>query len=428
MNDFNKSKIAVLTLGCSKNVVDSEQLIGLLKKNNFDYTLNHEEADSWIINTCGFVRDAKEESMNLIVQAGRLKSQGKLKKVIVFGCFAQRYLDDLKANIKDIDFFFGVGSYTDIIRALKGKVLYGAERELITPFYTAYLKIGEGCNHGCAFCAIPLIKGKYKSREMSDILSEAKNLYDRGVKEINIIAQDTTYWGKDIYGKSRLPELIERISDIKFDWVRVLYTYPVGFPMDLIEVMADRQNVCKYLDMPLQHISDSVLKDMGRGINGQKIKDLISEIRANIPNITLRSTFITGFPTETEDNFKELLQFVKSVKLDRVGVFAYSPEEDTKAFKLGDPIPDLIKEKRVEKIMIAQQKISLEKNKKLIGETLKVLVDSEHEGAYIGRTERDAPEVDNSVIIQSKKTLQEGSFVNVKISAASEYDLIGELV
>lgn len=356
MNDFNKSKIAVLTLGCSKNVVDSEQLIGLLKKNNFDYTLNHEEADSWIINTCGFVRDAKEESMNLIVQAGRLKSQGKLKKVIVFGCFAQRYLDDLKANIKDIDFFFGVGSYTDIIRALKGKVLYGAERELITPFYTAYLKIGEGCNHGCAFCAIPLIKGKYKSREMSDILSEAKNLYDRGVKEINIIAQDTTYWGKDIYGKSRLPELIERISDIKFDWVRVLYTYPVGFPMDLIEVMADRQNVCKYLDMPLQHISDSVLKDMGRGINGQKIKDLISEIRANIPNITLRSTFITGFPTETEDDFKELLQFVKSAKLDRVGVFAYSPEEDTKAFKLGDPIPDLIKEKRVEKIMIAQQK------------------------------------------------------------------------
>lgn len=426
-----QTKVSVLTLGCSKNLVDSEHLVGLLDSNNIKVTNNLEESDTLVINTCGFIAPAKDESVNVILEAEELKRQGKIKNIIVMGCLSQRYMKELKEQLPDVDAIYGVDSNAEVLKTIKDSddFCMNEDRILLTPPHYAYLKIAEGCNHECSFCAIPLIRGHYRSREMNDIVNEAKELVAKGVKEINLIAQDTSYYGKDWDGKSHLAELIDRISDIKdLPWLRIYYAYPTAFPEEVLEVIANKPNICNYVDIPYQHISDKILKSMRRGTNSEYIRKLTERIRRIIPNAAIRSTFIVGYPGETEDDFKELYNFIEEYRLDRVGVFTYSHEENTHAYSLIETVIQEEKERRKEELMLLQQKISLEKNQEKIGKIFKVFVDEVSGHEYIGRTEYDAPEVDNLVHFTSRKRQHPGDFVDVKITKAEEYDIFGEVI
>jgi ribosomal protein S12 methylthiotransferase len=430
---MEKQKVAVLTLGCSKNVVDSEVLLGKLSANNLDVTTNLNEANVCIINTCGFIKPSVEESLQVILEAVELKKRGKIEKLLTVGCLTQRFSQTLAEQFPEVDFFAGVDSAESIVKFLKQdkelKTELLGERLLLTPKHYAYLKISEGCNRECSFCSIPSIRGNHKSRSLEEITAEARRLAGQGVRELVLIAQDTTYYGRDIYGQPTLPKLLRELSDIPgISWIRLMYAYPAGFPEEALDVIAERDNICKYVDIPLQHISDKVLKSMRRGTSRKIIEQLIEKIRTKIPTATIRTTFIVGYPNETEEDFRELLDFVATYRLDRVGVFTYSQEDGTSAFPLGDPIPQSEKIQRRNELMALQQRISLEKNQQLVGKELKVLVDERNGKNYYGRTEMDAPEVDNLVLLSSKKEVLVGSFCKAKIARAKAYDLFAEVV
>lgn len=423
-------KVNLISLGCSKNLVDSEVLLNQISVNRFKIVNEPEMADIVIINTCGFIQDAKEESIQTILEAVKLKSAGIVKKVIVMGCLSERFIDDLKTEIPEVDNFYGTNDFKNLIKDLGGefkKDLLG-ERVLTTPKHFSYLKISEGCDHPCSFCAIPLMRGGYKSRKMIDILKEAEFLSEKGVKELMIIAQDTTYYGVDNYGKQKLPDLIDKLAKTKyFEWIRILYTYPARFPLDLLNVINTYDNVCKYLDIPIQHISDNVLKSMRRGITKKATYDLLYKIRKEVPEIALRTTLITGYPNETEEDFEELTDFVKDFKFERLGVFIYSEEEGTPAFELGDPVPKKIKVQRQKKLLKIQKEISNKNNSEFVGKTLNVLIDEIKDNLAFGRTQWDAPEIDNEVILNINSQLKTGDFVKVEIESSSEYELYGKI-
>ena len=426
-----KKKINIITLGCSKNLVDSEVLMGQLKGN---YSIAHdsnEDADVIVINTCGFIHDAKEESIDTILRAVQSKIDGNTKKVIVTGCLSERYKKDLSAEIKDVDGFFGVNELPEILNALDTdykKELIG-ERLLTTPKHYAYLKISEGCNRNCSFCAIPLIRGKHKSKSKEEIIKEVNFLAKQGVKEVILIAQDLTWYGIDIYNKRELPDLLENISEVEgIEWIRLHYTYPANFPTGLLKVMRENPKVCSYMDMPLQHISSRILRSMKRGLGGEKTEALIEKIKFEVPDIAMRTTLIVGYPGETEEEFEDLMSFVKRTKFERLGVFTYSPEEDTAAYKLEDDVPEDVKEDRRDRIMMLQQDISYEINRQQVGKEMRVVIDKKEGDNYIGRTEYDSPDVDNEVIISSAtKELMIGEFYNVRIIGFDFFDLNAEI-
>jgi ribosomal protein S12 methylthiotransferase len=427
-----KNKIEIITLGCSKNIVDSERLSRQLQANNFEITNTSEETDHIIINTCGFIDAAKEESINTILEAVNLKKQGKIKKVIVAGCLSERFKEDLQKEIPDVDVFFGTEDYEGIVKEFGGdlkKELLG-ERSLTTPKHFAYLKISEGCNNPCSFCAIPLMRGLHKSTPMEKLVEETKNLAAKGVKELIIIAQDTTDYGKDIYGKRVLAELLNKLSEVEgIEWIRLLYAYPSHFPESVIDEIANNPKICKYLDLPLQHISDDVLKSMQRGITKNTTINLVKKLKEKIPNLILRTTFIVGYPNETEKDFNELKEFVKEIKFDRIGVFDYSVEENTSSYVLGDEVSAEEKEQRKTELMELQREISFEINNKMIGQKIRVLIDDIEGEYYIGRSERDAPEVDGEVLIKAEdKLLKVGEFYDVEIISCNDYDLFGKLI
>lgn len=426
------NSVAIVTLGCSKNTVDSEILAGHLKAANLTFAESAGQANSLIINTCGFIDMAKEESINTILEAAALKKAGKLQTLIVAGCLSERYADDLRAEMPEVDHFFGTEAYSNILKVLSPDLKYNllGERVLSTPSHFAYLKISEGCDNPCSFCAIPIMRGKHRSKPKEQIISEMNSLVRQGVKEFVVVAQDLTYYGLDMYGNRALADLLKEMSDVQgAEWIRLMYAYPAKFPKDILPVIAERDNICKYLDMPLQHISTNVLKSMRRGITRRATEELIGEIRSVVPDITLRSTFIVGYPSETQADFDELCDFVSEVKLDRVGAFLYSQEDDTYAYILGDSIPSDVKEERKKTLMEIQKGISLEKNQAKIGSTIKVLIEENVNGEYQARSEADAPEVDNEVFVRSPdKELTPGDFVMVEIEDASEFDLYGTLV
>ena len=429
-----KKKINVVSLGCSKNLVDSEVLMGQLKANDIEVSFeeNGEDSDVVVINTCGFINDAKQESIDTILQYVNAKQNGSIEHVYVMGCLSERYKKDLESEIPDVDKYFGVNDINQIVNQLGGdykKELLG-ERKLTTPRHYAYLKIAEGCNRRCTFCAIPGIRGKHISRPVDEIISEAELLVRRGVKEIILISQDLTYYGIDLYKKNRLAELIQKISDINgLEWLRLHYTYPAGFPDEIIDVIASRPNICNYIDMPVQHINNRILQLMQRGHSKEQTIDLLMKIREQLPDAVLRTTLIVGFPGETEEEFEELIDFIKVFKFDRLGVFAYSPEEDTKAYQMPDNVPEEVKQARVDKLMEIQQNISLELNKSKEGKVFKVLIDRLEGKNYIGRTEFDSPEVDNEVIVSAKdKFLKPGNFYNVRITGSDFFDISGEVL
>jgi ribosomal protein S12 methylthiotransferase len=430
---LKKDKVNIITLGCSKNMVDSEVLSGQLLANEIDVVHESGKKDHniVIVNTCGFIDKAKEESINTILDQVNLKQKGRLDKVYVTGCLSQRYREDLEQTIPEVDAWFGTMELPLILKKFeadyKSELL--GERLLATPSHYAYLKIAEGCNRTCAFCAIPLMRGQHTSRSIEDLVKEAEGLARRGVKEILLIAQELTYYGLDLYKKRMLPDLLKRLSDIPgIEWIRLHYAYPHKFPMEILDVMRERDNICKYLDMPLQHAADNMLKAMRRNITRAEMEELVLNIRQTVPNICIRTTLITGFPGETLEDVEELKGFLEQQRFDRVGIFTYSHEENTSAYGLVDDVPADEKQRRAEDIMAVQQEISYEKNQEKLGQTLKVLVDKKEAGRYLGRTEFDSVEVDNEVIIQTDKKLQSGNFYNVKITRAYDYDLEGELV
>lgn len=423
-------KVSVITLGCSKNTVDSERLINQLKANNLSVVSDPNKSDTIIINTCGFIEAAKQESINTILQAVELKNAGKVSKVVVAGCLSQRYKEDLITEIPEVDGFFGTEDYKGILNNLgvdlKRNLL--GERDLSTPKHFAYLKISEGCDNPCSFCAIPIMRGKHKSKPIEDLISETKLLAKKGVKELIIIGQDTTDYGIDIYGKRNISDLLDELSKIEgIEWIRLLYAYPSHFPDSLIQTIANNPKVCKYIDIPLQHISDKVLKSMRRGITKRRTIELIQRLKEEIPDLILRTTFIVGYPAETQVEFDELCDFIKEMKFDRVGVFNYSIEENTSAFILGDKITEDEKNERRAKIMEIQKEISLNKNQNMIGKTIKVLIDEKEKDYYIGRSQNDAPEVDGEVIVYSEKKLKPGNFYFVEIYDCNEYDLFAKI-
>lgn len=428
---MSKDKISVITLGCSKNTVDSERLMSQLKLNHFDLVDNSEAADSIVINTCGFIDAAKEESINTILSAIELKKKGKIKKVVVAGCLSERYVDDLRKEIPEVDAYFGTEAYEEIVEEFGGDLRYEllGERVITTPKHFAYLKISEGCDNPCSFCAIPLMRGKHKTKPLDELLAEAESLAKQGVKELIIIGQDTTDYGIEIYGKRNLAELLKRLSEIEgIEWIRLLYVYPSHVPDDLIDEIANNPKICKYIDIPLQHISDNVLKSMRRGITKRRTLELLNILKERIPNLTLRTTFIVGYPNETEKEFQELCEFIREVKFDRVGVFNYSIEENTPSYILGDPFSSEEKEERKAILMDIQKDISEQKNRALEGKTLKVIIDRKEGSYFVGRTERDAPEVDGEVlIIAEKETIKIGEFYNIVIYDSNEYDLFGNI-
>jgi ribosomal protein S12 methylthiotransferase len=430
---LKKDKVNIITLGCSKNMVDSEVLSGQLLANEIDVVHESGKKDHniVIVNTCGFIDKAKEESINTILDQVNLKQKGRLDKVYVTGCLSQRYREDLEQSIPEVDAWFGTMELPLILKQFeadyKSELL--GERLLATPSHYAYLKIAEGCNRTCAFCAIPLMRGQHVSRSMEDLVKEAEGLARRGVKEILLIAQELTYYGLDLYKKRMLPDLLKRLSDIPgIEWIRLHYAYPHKFPMEILDVMRERDNICNYLDMPLQHAADNMLKAMRRNITREEMEDLVLNIRQTVPGICLRTTLIAGFPGETLEDVEELKGFLERQRFDRVGIFTYSHEENTFAYGLTDDVPADEKQKRAEDIMAVQQEISYEKNQEKLGQTLKVLVDKKEAGRYLGRTEFDSVEVDNEVIIQTDKKLIPGNFYNVKITRAYDYDLEGELI
>jgi ribosomal protein S12 methylthiotransferase len=430
-------KIFVDTLGCSKNSVDSEFFVGQAQANDFIIVDQIDQADTLLINTCGFIDAAKKESIDHILDGVRLKQQGQLEKVLVMGCLSDRYAEELKADIPEVDGYFGSShkSIPDVIKSLGGdyrKELLG-ERTLSTPRHYAYLKISEGCDNPCSFCAIPLMRGGHVSTPMEQLLVEARKLKDKGVRELIVIGQDTTYYGLDIYGKRTLDELLMRLSDIGFDWIRLLYAYPAKFPEHILPVIRDRENICKYIDMPLQHGSTEVLKSMRRGVTRQRLEDLIAQIRDEVPGIRLRTTMIVGYPSETKAHFDELMKFVADMRFDRLGCFMYSQEDATTAFGLGDPISTREKQRRVKELMALQESISAEKNEQLIGQIIPVLIDRIEDGTAWGRTVYDAPEVDNEVVIEGAisgfkmENLRTGNFYDVEITDTEAFDLFGTI-
>ena len=425
----------VVTLGCSKNIHDSEVLMGQLKGNLFDVVHESEKLrndDIIVINTCGFIDNAKQESIDTILQYSELKEQGKVGKVIVTGCLSERYKPELEAEITNVDAYFGTNDLQNLLHSVGADYKHEliGERLLTTPQHFAYFKIAEGCNRPCSFCAIPLMRGKHVTQPIEQLVKEAKSLAKNGTKELILIAQDLTYYGLDLYGKRNLDELLRRLSDVNgIEWIRLQYAYPSGFPMEILDVMNERENICKYMDMPLQHISDNMLKSMRRGITKQKTIDLVNQIRDKVPGIAMRTTLITGYPGETEQDFEEMQQWVEDTRFDRLGCFTYSHEEKTHAHLLVDDVPDEVKQERADAIMEIQQGISFDKNQEKIGKTYKVLIDKKDGNYFVGRTEFDSPEVDNEVLIDaSKHYATVGSFVNVKIDSAEDFDLYGQIV
>jgi ribosomal protein S12 methylthiotransferase len=430
---LKKDKVNIITLGCSKNMVDSEVLSGQLNANGITVTHENRKLDHNIVvvNTCGFIDKAKEESVNTILEQVALKRNGQLDKVYVTGCLSERYRHDLLNEIPEVDAWFGTMELPQMLKQLNAdyKAELIGERLLSTPKHYAYLKISEGCNRTCSFCAIPLMRGKHGSKSIEEIITEAKKLVKMGVKEIMLIAQELTYYGLDLYKKRALPDLLKHLSDVAgLEWIRLHYAYPSKFPLEILDVMRERENICNYLDMPLQHISNNMLTSMKRQITREEITELIANVRDRVPGICVRTTLIAGFPGETRDDVEDLKQFLIDTRLGRVGIFTYSHEENTSAYDLADNIPAEEKEARAQEIMEVQQEISLEKNLEKVGNTYKVIIDKKESGRYLGRTEFDSVEVDNEVVIDGKKHLTIGDFVNVRITKAFDYDLEGEVV
>ncbi|MBI2794179.1 MAG: 30S ribosomal protein S12 methylthiotransferase RimO [Ignavibacteria bacterium] len=422
-------KVHIVTLGCSKNTVDSETLAGYLRANAMDIAPSAEQADTLIINTCGFIDQAKEESINTILEAAELKRRGMLQTVVVAGCLSQRYADDLRKEIPEVDHYFGTEAYESIIKALSPDLKYAllGDRIVSTPKHYAYLKISEGCDHPCSFCAIPIMRGAHRSVTIEKLVSSAQQLVASGVKEIVLVAQDLTYYGLDLYGQRRLADVLRTLSDESgAEWIRCMYAYPSKFPTDILPVIHERSNICNYIDMPMQHASDSVLKSMRRGITRRTTEALLDTIRTEVPDITLRSTFIIGYPNETEADIDELLEFLDKQQLDRVGVFSYSQEDDTYADILGDPIPQEVKDERIQRVMEMQREISRSKALQKVGTVQRVLLEEQINGEWRGRSEADAPEVDGDVYVKANGvSLAGGSFVDVLIDDATEFDLFG---
>lgn len=431
---MRKNTIDIITLGCSKNLVDSEKLMRQLEANGYKVTHDAEKphGEIAVINTCGFIGDAKEESINMILEFCQAKEEGKLKKLYVMGCLSERYLNELKVEIPQVDKFYGKFNWNELLDDL-GKVYhseYAIERHLTTPKHYAYLKISEGCDRKCSYCAIPIITGRHVSRPMEEILDEVRLLVSEGVKEFQVIAQELTYYGVDIYKKQMLPELIDRMAKIPgVEWIRLHYAYPAKFPRNLFRVMRENDNVCKYMDIALQHISDNMLSRMRRHVTKEETYKLIDEFRREVPGIHLRTTLMVGHPGETEEDFEQLKEFVKIAKFDRMGAFAYSEEEGTySAENYDDDVPQEVKQKRLDELMAIQQEISAELSHKKIGKTFKVIIDRKEGDYYVGRTEFDSPEVDPEVLIKYEgKKLREGNFYNVVIEDADDFDLYGRV-
>lgn len=434
---MKKGLIDVISLGCSKNLIDSERLLRRLSAKGYDVRHDAEDPNGeWVVvNTCGFIQDAKEESIDLILQLGNQKKHRKIGKLVVMGCLSQRYMDDLKAEIPEVDVWYGKYDWKDFIENLPDKSddlsnhPKDWERTLTTPPHSTYLKISEGCNRFCSFCAIPIITGRHKSRPIEEILDETRDLVSKGVKEFNIIAQDLSSYGTDLYQRHALPELIDQMAQIEgVEWIRLHYAYPSDFPMELLDVMARHDNVCKYIDIALQHISDKVLENMHRHINGEDTRKLLTEMRRKVPDLKIRTTLMVGYPGEGDEEFKELLEFVKEQKFERMGAFAYSEEDDTWAAKnLDDNIPEKTKQLRLDRLMEIQQEIAYQRNLEMVGKTVRVLVDRVEGETRIGRTQWDSPEVDPEIYVKGSEA-EPGVFINVKVTGAEPFELFGEQV
>ena len=430
-----KPRVNVITLGCSKNIHDSEVLMGQLQGNQMNVVHEAENLNSddiIVINTCGFIDNAKQESIDTILQYSQLKDEGRVGKVIVTGCLSERYKPELEAEISNVDSYFGTNDLQNLLTSIGADYKHElvGERLLTTPSHFSYFKIAEGCNRPCSFCAIPLMRGKHVSKPIEELVRETKFLAKNGTKELILIAQDLTYYGLDLYSKRNLADLIRHLSDVEgIEWIRLQYAYPSGFPMDILDVMNERSNVCNYLDMPLQHITDNMLSSMRRGITRQKTVDLVNSIRDKVPGIALRTTLICGYPGESEHDFLEMKDWVEETRFERLGCFTYSHEEKTHAHQLIDDVPEEVKQERVDAIMGVQQYISYEKNQQKIGQTFKVLIDKKEGDFFIGRTEFDSPEVDNEVLLDANiDYATPGTFVNVKIDRAEDFDLYGSKV
>ncbi|WP_286754866.1 30S ribosomal protein S12 methylthiotransferase RimO [Roseivirga sp. UBA838] len=429
---LKKDKVNIVTLGCSKNLVDSEVMLTQLRGNGIRTTheSKKDDANIVIINTCGFIDNAKQESIDTILRYVDAKEEGLVEKVYVTGCLSHRYKDDLEKEIPQVDAFFGTMELPALLKKFKADYKHEllGDRITTTSKHYAYLKIAEGCDRPCSFCAIPLMRGGHKSRPIEELVTEAKNLAKNGTKELLLIAQDSTYYGLDLYKKRNLAELMQRLSDVEgIDWIRLHYAFPTGFPMDVLDVMAERPNICNYLDIPLQHGSTKMLKLMRRGTTREKTEALLAEMRSRVPDIAIRTTLIAGHPGETEEDFADMVDFVEKSRFDRLGIFTYSHEENTHAFSMTDDVPDEVKQERANHVMQVQEQISYEINQAKIGKTFKVLIDRKESGSFIGRTEHDSPEVDNEVYIDAKKHyLRVGDFAQIKITDATEFDLYGE--
>ncbi|MEL6659041.1 MAG: 30S ribosomal protein S12 methylthiotransferase RimO [Bacteroidota bacterium] len=431
---LRQDKVNVITLGCSKNLVDSEDMITQLRANDYEvvHDSNEEDANVIIVNTCGFIDLAKEESVNTILQYAEVKQQGGIDKLYVTGCLSQRYKDDLEKEIPEVDAYFGTLELPGLLAKLNADYKHEliGERVLTTPQHYAYLKISEGCNRTCSFCAIPLMRGKHVSKPIEALVKEAENLARFGVKELMLIAQELTYYGLDIYKERQLPQLLRALSAVEgIEWIRLHYAYPSKFPLDIFSAMAELPQVCNYLDIPLQHASDTVLERMRRQITQAETSALIEEARKRVPDIAIRTTMLVGFPGETEEEFEDLCAFVREMRFDRLGVFQYSHEEDTRAYELEDDIPAEVKAARASRLMEIQQSISLEHNERKVGQTFKVLFDRKEGEFFVGRTEFDSPEVDNEVLVPAAKHyVRIGDYAQVRITEATDYDLYGEVV
>ncbi|MEC8706135.1 MAG: 30S ribosomal protein S12 methylthiotransferase RimO [Candidatus Neomarinimicrobiota bacterium] len=423
----SNQKVNFVSLGCAKALVDSEKLLGALKNTNFSVVDDPEKADSMVINTCGFIDIARQESIDTILHAAKLKKEGKIGKLIVMGCLSERYPQELSSEIPEVDYFFGSNDHTKIMQFLTGKEYAQDDpiflRSILTPEHYAYIKIAEGCDNGCSFCSIPIMRGLQKSRSIDSILWEAEKLLEQGIKELLVIAQDTTSYGWDLKPKQYLGDLISELDNLNFEWIRIHYAHPAHLSKKIIQSMADSKNVCSYLDMPIQHASDPILKSMRRGLNSNGIKKRIQLLREAIPDIRIRTTLIAGYPGETNEDFNKMFSFVEEVQFDRLGVFTYSEEDGTLAKNLKDDIPIKVKNDRKAQIMDLQADISNEKNQSMIGKTLKVVVDDVGEKHSVGRTEYDSPEIDN--IVNINQALKIGQFYNIKIESANEFELIG---
>ncbi|MEJ8757736.1 30S ribosomal protein S12 methylthiotransferase RimO [Pontibacter sp. H259] len=434
VRSLKKDKVNVITLGCSKNLVDSEVLMGQLRANEFDVAHESDKDDSNIIivNTCGFIDNAKQESIDTILRYADAKEAGQIDKLYVTGCLSQRYKDSLEAEIPQVDAYFGTLELPRLLKTLEADYKHEliGERLLTTPSHYAYFKIAEGCNRPCSFCAIPLMRGKHVDRPIEDLVKEAKRLAGMGTKELILIAQDLTYYGLQQYGERKLADLLRNLSDVEgIEWIRMQYAYPSQFPMEVFDVMNERDNICKYLDMPLQHISDNMLKTMRRGISKRRTIELVDTIRQRVPDIALRTTLIAGHPGETDQDFRELYDWVEETRFDRLGIFAYSHEDNTHSYTLEDNVPDEVKQERADAIMELQQGISVELNEEKVGNTYKVLFDRKESGYFVGRTQYDSPEVDNEVLVSADNAyVRLGDFANVKITDSSDFDLYGEVV